>query len=158
MSGYDIKQSFESIFSYFFDASYGTIYPTLNQLEKEGYIIKETVIQEGKPNKNLFSITEKGRERFRDYLQSLIEPDVVRSDFLMRLYFGEHVGKERVTEWLEQEKTRTLASLARLEEDYRGWKEHMTPSQEACVRIGISHYRSHLQAVEDELQKLKESE
>ena len=41
LSGYDIKHMFETIFSYFYNASFGTIYPTLSKMEKEGLITKE---------------------------------------------------------------------------------------------------------------------
>ena len=36
LSGYDIKIVFEDVFTHFFDGSFGMIYPTLRQLEKEG--------------------------------------------------------------------------------------------------------------------------
>ena len=62
LSGYDIKHKLETIFSYFYNASYGTIYPTLSKMEKEGMITKESVIQEGRPNKNVYSITEEGQQ------------------------------------------------------------------------------------------------
>ena len=39
-TGYEIKkQSTEGPFSYFVDVSYGSIYPTLSRLEKEGLVV-----------------------------------------------------------------------------------------------------------------------
>lgn len=62
------------------------IYPTLRKLEKDGKILKEVVIQEGRPNKNIYAITESGKEEFDDYLQSEIDDETFKSDFLMRLF------------------------------------------------------------------------
>lgn len=57
-SGYEIKRQFEERFSFFFNASYGSIYPTLSKFEKEKLITKKTVKHEGKPNKNVYTITD----------------------------------------------------------------------------------------------------
>ena len=42
---------------------------------------KEVVMQEGKPNKKMYFITDEGREEFYQYMQTPIEKDVLRSDF-----------------------------------------------------------------------------
>ena len=69
-TGYDIKNILENQLSYFYDGTYGMIYPTLRKLEAEGKIKKEVVIQEGRPNKNVYTITEAGREEFATYFES----------------------------------------------------------------------------------------
>ena len=47
-------------------------------------------MQEGKPNKKMYFITDEGREEFYQYMQTPVEKDVLRSDFLMRMYFGNY--------------------------------------------------------------------
>ena len=102
-TGYEIKQLLEDVFSNFYSSSYGTIYPTLARMEKEGLITKENVQQEGKPNKNLLNITDKGRDSFNAYLLAPLEADSIKkSYFMMRLYFGEFVGYDKVILWLKQ--------------------------------------------------------
>jgi DNA-binding PadR family transcriptional regulator len=155
LSGYDIKQVFKSIFSYFFDASYGTIYPTLNQMEKEGYIEKETVLQEGKPNKNVYSITEKGKELFYGYLESSIEQDVYRSDFLMRMYFGYYVDEGKIVQWIETAMERTTQTIKQLETGYENWKPHMSSSQKICIEMGINSYKAQLDTLEQHYKTIK---
>lgn len=92
-SGYEIKRHFEEYFSFFFDASYGTIYPTLSKMEKLNLITKESVRQEGKPDKNVFTITSAGLDQFHAYLQSPAEKDVLRSDFLCTCILGKRRTK-----------------------------------------------------------------
>ena len=71
-SGYEINEVFETVFRYFYKTSYGMIYPTLRRLEKERLVEKNVVIQEGKPNKNIYNITKKGIEEFHCYLKSFL--------------------------------------------------------------------------------------
>jgi DNA-binding PadR family transcriptional regulator len=156
MSGYDIKQVFESIFSYFFDASYGTIYPTLNQMEKEGYIEKETVLQEGKPNKNVYSIKEKGKALFYGYMDSPIEQDVYRSDFLMRMYFGHYVDEGKIDQWIETAMERTKRTIVQLETEYENWRPSMSSSQKICIEMGINTYKAQLDILQQQHYKTKQ--
>jgi DNA-binding PadR family transcriptional regulator len=155
MSGYDIKQIFESVFSYFFDASYGTIYPTLNHMEKDGYIEKDTVLQEGKPNKNVYSITEKGKELFFDYLDSPIEPDVCRSDFLMRMYFGNYSNEDKITDWIKGAMDQSKRTIEQLEANYENWAPCMNSSQKICFEIGISSLKAKFEILHKHYQALK---
>ena len=80
LSGYDIKIVFEDVFTHFFDGSFGMIYPTLRQLEKEGKK-KRSCYARRKPNKKMYFITDAGREEFYQYMQTDVEKDVLRSDF-----------------------------------------------------------------------------
>ncbi|TPG82962.1 PadR family transcriptional regulator [Brevibacillus laterosporus] len=87
MSGYDIKQFFTSSIGFFYDASYGAIYPALKKLEQEGHVTKEEVLQTGKPNKIMYRLTQQGRDQFHQELKTEIEGPIVRSDMLTRLFF-----------------------------------------------------------------------
>jgi DNA-binding PadR family transcriptional regulator len=101
MSGYDIKQAFTNSIGFFYDASFGAIYPALRKLEEEGYVTKQEIIQSGKPNKILYRITETGKETFRQEIQTPILPPVLRSDMLVKLFFGKSRKTEEQKELLE---------------------------------------------------------
>lgn len=157
MSGYDIKLVFEDVFSHFFDGSFGMIYPTLRQLEKEGMIIKNTVIQEGKPNKNLYSISKKGIQEFNNYLEQNIQKDVLCSDFLMRMYFGEYVDRETLIKWIEEEIINKKENLEQLYTKRKDWAQNMSISQEICLEVGISQYAAQIETLERKLIELKQT-
>jgi DNA-binding PadR family transcriptional regulator len=148
LSGYEIKQIFEQRFSYFFQASYGTIYPMLGKMEREGLITKENVIQEGRPNKHLYTITDKGKQQFFAYLNSPLKDDTFKSDFLMRLYFGEFVDEENIINWINSEIKHTRELVENLKRDYEGFFSYLSPSQKLCIEFGISAYRSKLETLE----------
>ncbi|MDG0813175.1 hypothetical protein [Cohnella rhizosphaerae] len=58
-----------------------------------GYIAKESVVQEARPNKNVYSLTAEGKTQFEHYLHSPVEKDSYRSDFLVRMFFGGVFGR-----------------------------------------------------------------
>jgi DNA-binding PadR family transcriptional regulator len=138
-TGYDIKNLLESVFSYFYNASFGTIYPTLAKMEKEGFISKESIVQDGKPNKNVFTITAKGRERFNEYLHSGIQATELKSDFMVRLFFGELAEPAIYKEWLKQGIRAMEEELAKLKADKAKWEQNMSPTQKVCIQIGIDN-------------------
>lgn len=136
-TGYEIKGLLESVFSYFYNASFGTIYPTLSKMEKEGLISKESIVQDGKPNKNVFTITDKGTEEFHHYLHSRIQDTEFKSDFMVRLFFGELVEPSVYKEWIRQEIRTAEDELTRLYAGKEQWEETMSPTQKLCIHIGI---------------------
>jgi DNA-binding PadR family transcriptional regulator len=156
LSGYEIKQLFEDIFSYFYSSSYGTIYPMLHRMEKEELITKENVLQEGKPNKNVFTITDKGKSQFNAYLHSPVETDAIKSDFLMRLYFGQFVDNDVVVQWLSKAQEQTQKQLDELSEKYAIYKDDMHPAHMICIEIGIKEYRAKLETIQEGLLRLEQ--
>lgn len=83
-TGYEIKKmSVEGEYSYFVDASFGSIYPALARLEAEGLVTVREETHPGKPARKIYSITEDGREALIDELTAATDPDVFRSPFLL---------------------------------------------------------------------------
>ena len=74
-TGYELNEVFKNIFSHFYDASFGMIYPTLRRLEKNGLVSKKMVVQSGRPNKNQYAITEEGKRVFEDSLDAKHDED-----------------------------------------------------------------------------------
>lgn len=153
-SGYDMKQTFQDTFSFFYDVSFGTIYPTLSKMEQSGYITKESIIQEGKPNKNLYSITVLGREKFQEYMHGPMDSEIFRSDLLMRLYFGEFVDKSLVIEWFEQKIKEMKASYQSLSSGYEQFVHHCSPTQRLCAEYGMEQMKMSINFLEKGLEEL----
>lgn len=83
-TGYEIKKmSTEEQFSYFIDASFGSIYPALSRLQEDGCVTVREEYESGKPPRKVYSITDKGREELIESLQVLPRPDTFKSEFLL---------------------------------------------------------------------------
>jgi len=91
MSGYTIRAVVEQSIGNFWSESFGQIYPSLKRLTAEGMVQKKTERQKGRPDRNVFSLTEKGKERLQEWLTIPAVPSVPRNDLLLKLFFGVHV-------------------------------------------------------------------
>ncbi len=95
-SGYDLKKHFESSFGHFFSAGYGSIYPALASLAEKELVSCRCVPQEGKPDRKVYRITDKGREKLQ---AALAKPDPshrIRSEFLATVCFAHLMEPEQV--------------------------------------------------------------
>ena len=113
-SGYDIrKASTEGNFSYFVDASYGAIYPALDRLENEGFVTRRVEVQDGRPSRNVYAITDKGREALVSQLMEPIAADKMKSEFLLLSLCAEFLPQERLERAIDQR----IADIAAMTED-----------------------------------------
>lgn len=88
LSGYDIKNRIDKQISYFWNAGYGQIYPTLQSLEKGEYIKPSEGAASKGPEKHIYSITETGRERLKEWLAVPGEKEYTKYEILLKLFFG----------------------------------------------------------------------
>lgn len=158
LSGYEIKQYFETRFSYFFDASYGTIYPMLNKMERDGLLSKEVVIQSGRPNKNIYTITELGRTKFGTYIDSAVDADVYKSDFLTRMFFGEFAATDQIAGWIRSEIELTEHLLHSLNAQLEHYLPVLSPSQTICMQIGVNTYKARIETLKHGLTAFQKEE
>jgi len=88
-TGYEIRKlSVEGEYAYFVEASFGSIYPALAKLEDEHLVTSQVELQDGKPAKKIYAITEAGRTAFHDSLFEDLGDDVYRSEFLLFARFA----------------------------------------------------------------------
>jgi DNA-binding PadR family transcriptional regulator len=106
-TGYEIRKlSVEGEYSYFIDASFGSIYPALAKLELDGLVTSRVETQEGKPAKKIYEITAAGRTDFLNSMFEKLGEDEFRSEFLLFLRFASELPaslvEQRLKERLEQ--------------------------------------------------------
>jgi PadR family transcriptional regulator AphA len=122
MSGYDIKKVFQTIASNFWNESYGQIYPMLKRLTAEGLATKSVERQSGKPDRHVYSLTEKGREKLQTWLLNPVELEIGRHEILLKLFFGAQVsviGNTRQLELYRELRGKALHELQSTEQHLR---------------------------------------
>ena len=62
MTGYEIMTVFRDSLHFFWSAQTSQIYRELQTLETRGWVNKTTVLQQSRPDKNMYTITPEGRE------------------------------------------------------------------------------------------------
>ena len=90
MSGYDIRQLIPESIGHFWSESYGQIYPALRGMMEAGLVMKHTAQAAGRPDRNVYTLTEAGQETIRDWLTIPPRSQPVRNELLLKLFFGAH--------------------------------------------------------------------
>lgn len=83
-TGYEIKNlSQEGPFHHFVEISFGSVYPALAKLEKDGLVTCQAEAQDGKPDRKVYSITDIGRAEFVKSINVIPNADKYKSEFLL---------------------------------------------------------------------------
>ena len=164
-SGYEIKRCFESAFSHFFVAGFGSIYPALAELSRHGLVTSRSVEQEGRPDKKIYSITPEGERVLREELMSTPPRHKVRSEFLVLMYFAHLLPSERVARSVDQMIARWDPLVAELEGCAAAGDPGMTPGQRFAAGYGravlgaaLAYVRANKAALVAELAAAREAE
>jgi len=121
MTGYELNKEFNGSLGYFWSAKASQIYRELDAMEKCGWLTSERVIQDEKPNKRVYSLTQEGKAEFMDWLSSLDPikgPPSMRSAFLMRVFFGGELKKEQTLELFHAIRGIMLERLEQMQKVY----------------------------------------
>jgi PadR family transcriptional regulator, regulatory protein AphA len=116
-TGYEIKKDFEDgLFCHFLEASYGSIYPALNQLAVDGLVTVREEEQSGKPDKKVYAISQAGIATLRKALNVLPAPDKFKSEFLFMMLLQQHITPELRMMAIEKQIKDMRVDLANLEQ------------------------------------------
>ena len=89
LSGYDIKKRIDKSISFFWKGSFGSIYPSLNAMEKEGLIQKaENSENIGGREKIFYRITSDGKKALISWLEDSKAVNDLKYETLLKLFFG----------------------------------------------------------------------
>lgn len=161
MTGYEMKKRLDTTLRFFWGGSYGSIYPTLNQLEAEGKVTKEDTSSNGR-EKISYSITEYGKETLKEWLKKPAEKDELRYETLLKLFFGNENGFEGAKEHIEcfEEKCRNeLVVLNMFAENLMQYLEDDTHKYYyLTVQFGIKTYEEYLKWCKEAKEQIKEWE
>jgi len=112
LTGYDLAKAFNETIGFFWHADHQQIYRVLRQLKDAGLVDDELVVQQGRPNKKVYSITAAGRDRLMRWSQEFEPPASVKDDMMVKLYGLEHVDVAAMREQVAQRLTHHRARLA----------------------------------------------
>jgi len=95
-SGYDIKRTIDRSVYFIWNVTGPQIYTTLRTLREDGMIASEAIPQVGKPDKQIHTITEKGRLALQTFANEPIQAAVTRDEVLLRIFFGNFAEEETI--------------------------------------------------------------
>ena len=159
MSGYDLGLTIQGTVGHFWNESYGQIYPNLRKLANDGFVSCNTERQKGKPDRRIYSITKRGRERLTRWLAVPPQPQVPRNEMLLKLFFGEQIPTQILIGYVEHraEEQRALLELlerAEREEINKNQQYPAAPYWRMAAHFGQMQMRAHLRWAEETLAEL----
>ena len=146
-SGYEIKKlSTESHYAHFVDASFGSIYPALGKMEKEGLVTSREERQPGKPARKMYAITPKGRDALIEQLEVPPREDVHKSEFLLIAMCAHLLDRDTVARAIDTNIAQTRALIDKISE--AGRMERDVPGSRWLTRFGHTCMAAHLEFLE----------
>jgi len=130
MTGYELDKEFKETLAHFWQALPSQIYRELDTMEKKGWLVSERVVQEEKPNKRVYSITDKGKTEFLDWLSSpgadIENATRVKSVFFMRLFFAAETSREQALALLNSYREQCLEGMKEMGDVDESFKQSVT--------------------------------
>src|SRR6266581_3830376 len=166
MTGYELKKFFDSSVAHFWNAELSQIYPSLKQLESEGLVERQVEVQEDRPNRKVYSITEDGRGELVEWLASPAESEQVREPILIKVFFGAALSKQEIISVLRRQieerneylqalegscaMISTFANAIGLKRDALFW--------ELTVEAGITHHRAEVEWAKQAIRRIEKAD
>jgi len=162
-TGYELKNIFDTSVQHFWPADQSQIYRTLTQLEKEGWAEKETILQEDRPNRKVYSITESGRGELQRWLVTPITQVDNRSAILIQVFFAGQLQDEEIIqifEFAQQRLMNILGAFDAIPEQITPYEQEVGDAREKffwrlTLELGYLSMRTQLQWVESVIERLQ---
>lgn len=151
-SGYEIKKLLDQPpFDHFQDTGFGSIYPALTRLAREGLVEGTAQAQEKRPDKITYRLTEAGRGRLIEALSRPPAPDRFKSDFLLVLFMSDLLPRPVVARAIDERILLIEQELAEMRDCEPGV---VLPGHRFVFDLGLAYYGAVLQFLRDNKAKL----
>jgi len=94
MSGYEIKKVVDIRFGFFWNESFGQIFPALKRLFEEGLIAEADAEEKGGHSRKLYRATPNGVAALQSWLAQPVEKETYRLEILLKLYFSTYADPD----------------------------------------------------------------
>jgi DNA-binding PadR family transcriptional regulator len=120
MHGYQLSRELSESLGGLWRVSYGSLYPTLRRLERDGAIESQADDERGARRKKVYRITAAGEDLFLELLQeSPVDTQAEDARFRMRLAFFRYLPPETRIRLLERRRQTLQRRLSRIAESLR---------------------------------------
>lgn len=123
MTGYELNKTFEDSLSFFWHAKASQIYRELNAMESSGWLQSRQIIQNDKPNKRIYTLTDAGNEELLRWMhdptediEAAINP---KSAFLMRIFFANELSAAQSLKMIRDFKQECVDYSQKMQAAYR---------------------------------------
>jgi len=151
-SGYDLAKKAEASVGWVWGPARSQIYAVLPRLVGAGLARSRKVVQSGRPDKQVYRITKRGREAVREWLESSDDRD---DTFLLRVFFGDLMSREALVALIERQRELSrerLAQFRAIEQTGPDYYPYLT------LRWGFAYRRAVIRWADEVLRELEQGQ
>ena len=154
--GYEIKKRFEGALGNVWSVSYGQLYPTLRRLSELGWVTMKTEPGKKAAEKNIYSITEKGRNKLDEWLlEPLRTTYKVKDEFTLRFLFFSKLSAGTVHDYLKAQQEKTVLQRDSFQRALASLRGEIDYFLQAIIRKGIIHLEAENQWLEEVIEDIQ---
>lgn len=136
MSGWDLHQTADTVIGAYWSVTRSQVYRELVALQREGMV---EAGEAGRRERRPYVITGKGREAFREWVNTSPPAEQIRFPLLLTIAFGEHVEPRRLAEFVEVQQQHHQKRLHGYRERLHELGDVATPFSRATLDFGIRY-------------------
>ncbi len=128
--GYELRALYEDQLVPSAKLNFGQVYPTLDRLQRDGWVEHDVVSQRERPDKKVYGLTEEGRSQLRAWFDtpSALNLDR-RNETFLKLMVARRLAQVEPLEVLKVEKRACFARLHEVTQARAGAREQGEPLQ-----------------------------
>lgn len=101
LTGYDLKRIMQESPFMYWSGNNNQIYKALLELNEEGYVTNEVLHQDSSPSKKIYTITQAGLTKLKQWTLSLPEAPEARNTFLVQLAWTAQLNNNEIGKLLD---------------------------------------------------------
>ena len=135
-TGYEIGRQFERSIGHFWSATHQQIYRTLKKLHADGLVAYEAVPQDGRPDKKVYTLSDRGRRALAEWAVSPTPVAPLRSDLGVKLRAAEFGDLAAIIGEMKKHRDEHVALLSL----FTGFEADYYPSPETLTGRKLHQY------------------
>jgi DNA-binding PadR family transcriptional regulator len=111
--GYELRAAFSAVVGgdENWDVKPAQIYTTLERLEEAGLVVKQSIEQDGGPEKRIYAVTQPGREALQEWFGNGVAPEHQRDEFFVKLMTGLVSGEANLNRLIQIQRSALYQEL-----------------------------------------------
>ncbi|MGW0037223.1 PadR family transcriptional regulator [Gordonia sp. NPDC003376] len=135
-TGYELGRQFDRSIGHFWSATHQQIYRTLRKLHADGLVSYEPVVQEGRPDKKVYTLSDAGREALREWVATPTPIQKLRDDLGLKIRAAQIADLPEVITELHRHRELHVARL----DLYRGFEKDDYPDPDRLTGRRLHQY------------------
>jgi DNA-binding PadR family transcriptional regulator len=152
MHGYQLKKRLSDTLGSFWQVSYGSLYPTLKRLLRDGAVEMVFSKEDVGRRKNVYRITARGEDLFAELLERTGQEASADNGFSVRLAFFQYLKPETRIRLLERRRSYLEGRGSEIQEKLREWREQIDSYTLSLMNHQLATTESDIQWLDDLIQ------